>query len=1008
MALPQTSPHALRPPANVNDSGGGGGAGGGGFFTEAAHAARVSTEPSATVPVSTTADNADGFANAIAARYANATGPRTPSSASSSSTQNQSVTGGSGGSNTGGFNFGPQTPAATVVISPSAMSFPALSDFATMALSSPPPPLSLKKPPPGRGPLGGADTPSSAPTPTPPAAAVATPPTSFAYFTPADLPGALSADANTDATHPALILDIRPHTAYAYGRIRGALGLPAPSTLLRRPAFGLERLAGMLATPSARTHFSRVWSSAPLILVYDADAGSAPPGSSLHGLLAKFAAGGVPLSRLRWLRGGFNAAFASQPALVDASPPALEEDAAPGEDAQPNSLAPAALVNHTSILSGSFTLPNAAAPPYSISLSHPALAARHLPLAAFTTSSTTASSRVSPTNASGSSVSPSFSAFSAAASAGFNPNAGAHPRTAASNPFFDNIRQNYELGAGRSSARGTGDVIPLRLPQKVSRRVGELPTAWLREIGKKAAGGREERDGSGLAEELAGQFFAIERAEQKRLMGIMAHHSKVLEGKEGDVFAFGITAGFEKGEKNRYRNIWPFEHARVRLHSSSSYPAGVVDDYVNASYVQPLGTRRRYIATQGPLNATLADFWTLVWEQDVHVLVALTREREGGQEKCAPYWIPGKYGSLTLSLIESTGTPEDERPIANRMTAGSGAGFFSAADVDTSPSKIVKRVFELSHAAFPRAGKRRVTQLHYLGWDDMNVPEDADAVLSLVRAADEAAAASQPSAPPRMGKEGEEALDPQTGVVRRAAHETRPPVLLHCSAGIGRTGGFIAVDALLDGVRREIRAESATAAATFKLPPLMQVPVGVHGMQEEMRRPGMKRWISSVPGGVPERGGEDERRPTGTRDSFEGWAAWASGSGGGRRSPPLMAAPRMNSTTTAASINPALAAHVPPEASARSPATADAGRVEEPETEICYRPPRALHQPDTPVPLSSLGPTPVYAVLADMREQRMSLVQSLRQYVFVHLAVLQGALELLDEERAATSAARAS
>lgn len=66
---------------------------------------------------------------------------------------------------------------------------------------------------------------------------------------------------------------------------------------------------------------------------------------------------------------------------------------------------------------------------------------------------------------------------------------------------------------------------------------------------------------------------------------------------------------------DRYRHIWPFEHARVRLHRRPSEEAradGDGDDYVNASYVQPLGTTRRYIATQGPLPATFNDFWRCV------------------------------------------------------------------------------------------------------------------------------------------------------------------------------------------------------------------------------------------------------------------------------------------------------------------------------------------------------------------------------------------------------------
>ena len=104
-------------------------------------------------------------------------------------------------------------------------------------------------------------------------------------------------------------------------------------------------------------------------------------------------------------------------------------------------------------------------------------------------------------------------------------------------------------------------------------------------------------------------------------------------GAGRSLFPFSITAGIEKGDKNRwvlswplserkleryeiahdvlmlmgrYRNIWPFEHARVRLRKCAPED----DDYMNASYVQPLGTTKRYIATQGPLASTFTDFWT--------------------------------------------------------------------------------------------------------------------------------------------------------------------------------------------------------------------------------------------------------------------------------------------------------------------------------------------------------------------------------------------------------------
>ncbi len=68
---------------------------------------------------------------------------------------------------------------------------------------------------------------------------------------------------------------------------------------------------------------------------------------------------------------------------------------------------------------------------------------------------------------------------------------------------------------------------------------------------------------------------------------------------------------------DRYKNIWPYDFSRVRLASACDDDS----DYINASFVQPRGTSRRYIATQGPMDATYRDFWALVWEQNVRVIV---------------------------------------------------------------------------------------------------------------------------------------------------------------------------------------------------------------------------------------------------------------------------------------------------------------------------------------------------------------------------------------------------
>jgi hypothetical protein len=212
------------------------------------------------------------------------------------------------------------------------------------------------------------------------------------------------------------------------------------------------------------------------------------------------------------------------------------------------------------------------------------------------------------------------------------------------NPFFDNIRQNLELSHG-----GITERIPLQLPDDVSRRAREMPLFLSELVTMPSDQG---------AEKLANQFYEVELGEQRRLQSVMNWHAQdsgaTLDGRnpseawtqqvkdkeevtrmkawtlaqqtgvqspddeaeDDHYFPFSITAGVERGTKNRYKNIWPYDFSRVRLGSP-------VDDsdYINASFVQPRGTTRRYIATQGPLDATYCDFWTLVWEQDIRVIV---------------------------------------------------------------------------------------------------------------------------------------------------------------------------------------------------------------------------------------------------------------------------------------------------------------------------------------------------------------------------------------------------
>lgn len=216
--------------------------------------------------------------------------------------------------------------------------------------------------------------------------------------------------------------------------------------------------------------------------------------------------------------------------------------------------------------------------------------------------------------------------------------------------------------------------------------------------------------------------------------------------------------------------------------------------------------------------------------------------------KCGAYWadIDARervFGPLTLRLVNKIGLPagvdlmrEDATTELRHMVQDGVVGGFEFPSVNALSQEkkkhirhghrhrqiaTIKRTFELTHSMYPYMGTRRVVQLQYLEWPDMNVPDDARGVLELVREVDAAVEetggtgeggdcgeteAVHENAKLKKGGRMAMRMDPKSGIARHALGRmgTRP-VLLHCSAGVGRTGGFIAVDAVLDAIRKEIR-----------------------------------------------------------------------------------------------------------------------------------------------------------------------------------------------------------
>ncbi|DAA30666.1 tyrosine-protein phosphatase non-receptor type 12 [Bos taurus] len=196
------------------------------------------------------------------------------------------------------------------------------------------------------------------------------------------------------------------------------------------------------------------------------------------------------------------------------------------------------------------------------------------------------------------------------------------------------------------------------------------------------------------------------------------------------------TATGEKEEnvkKNRYKDILPFDHSRVKLTLKTPSQDS---DYINANFIKGVYGPKAYVATQGPLANTVIDFWRMIWEYNVVIIVMACREFEMGRKKCERYWPLFGEDPITFAPFKISCEAEQAR-----------TDYF-----------IRTLLLEFQNES------RRLYQFHYVNWPDHDVPSSFDSILDMI------------------------------SLMRKYQEHEDVPICIHCSAGCGRTGAICAID----------------------------------------------------------------------------------------------------------------------------------------------------------------------------------------------------------------------
>ncbi|KAK6474569.1 receptor-type tyrosine-protein phosphatase U isoform X2 [Huso huso] len=216
----------------------------------------------------------------------------------------------------------------------------------------------------------------------------------------------------------------------------------------------------------------------------------------------------------------------------------------------------------------------------------------------------------------------------------------------------------------------------------------------------------------------------------------LLQHINQMKTAEGYGFKQEYESFFDDWDVSKKKNKTKDDRHRVKLHPLLGDPNS---DYINANYIDGYHRSNHFIATQGPKQESVYDFWRMVWQENCFSIVMITKLVEVGRVKCCKYWPDDTeiYGDIKITLLNTE-----------------------------TLSEYTVRTFTLERRGY--SAKHEVHQFHFTSWPEHGVPYHATGLLAFIRRV-------KASTPPDAG-----------------------PVVVHCSVGAGRTGCYIVLDVMLD------------------------------------------------------------------------------------------------------------------------------------------------------------------------------------------------------------------